>query len=66
MFSARFDEQHEDDQLSEENELYINLYFNQNLKKSDIDKIDVRSQLEQQIQNQESKGSDNNIFLWNY
>ena len=38
-------------------ELYMNLNINHNLTESDIDNIDVRSQLEHQIQNQEMKES---------
>ena len=44
-FSARFVKQDEEDQVLEELELYINLNFNRNLTETDIDHIDVRSQL---------------------
>ena len=48
MFSARFDQQDEDGQLSEETELFNNLNINHNLTQSDPDKIDIRSPLEHQ------------------
>ena len=57
LFSASFYEINEEDQRSNEIELYINLNNNHNLIVSDIDNIDIRSQLEQQIQNQETKES---------
>ena len=41
VFSARFDEQNEDNQLLNETELIIKLKLNHNLTESDIDKIDV-------------------------
>ena len=55
VFSARFDEQDEDDQVLDEIEVYNTLNKNQNLTQSDIDNIDVGSPIEQQIQNEESK-----------
>ena len=57
VFSARFDQQDEDGQLLEDTELFINLNINQNLTESDLDKIDIRSPLEHQIQKQEMKDS---------
>ena len=57
LFSASFYKINEEDQRYNEIELYINLNINHNLKESDIDNIDIRSQLEQQIQNQEMKES---------
>ena len=57
VFSARFDEQGEDGQLLDEIELFINLNMNYNITQSDIDKIDIRSPLEHQIQKQEMKDS---------
>ena len=57
VFSTRFDKQDEDDQVLDEIEIWIILNFNRNLTESDIDEIDVRPQLEQQIWNQESKDS---------
>ena len=57
LFSASFYKINEDDQRNNEIELYINLNINHNLTESDIDNIDVRSQLEHQIQNQEMKES---------
>ena len=53
LFSASFYEINEEDQRNNEIELYINLKINHILTESDIDNIDVRSQLEHQIQNQE-------------
>ena len=57
LFSASFYKINEEDQRNNEIELYINLNINHNLTESDIDNIDVRSQLEHQIQNQEMKES---------
>ena len=57
LFSASFYKINEEDQRNNEIELFINLNINHNLTESDIDSIDVRSQLEQQIQNQEKKES---------
>ena len=57
LFSASFYEINEEDQRYNEIELYMNLKINHNLTESDIDNIDVRSQLEHQIQIQETKES---------
>ena len=57
LFSAGFYKINEEDQRSNESELYIHLNNNHNLTESDIDIIDVRSQLEHQIQVQETKES---------
>ena len=57
VFPARFDKQDEDNQVLDETELFINLNINHNLTESDLDKIDVRSPLEHQIQQQEMKDS---------
>ena len=57
VFSAGFDKQDEDNQLLDETELFIILNNNHKLTESDLDKIDVRSQLEHQIQQQEMKDS---------
>ena len=57
VFSARFDKQDEDGQLLEEIEIIINLNINHILTQSDLDKIDIRSPLEHQIQQQEMKVS---------
>ena len=57
VLSARFDKQDEDDQLLDETELFINLNINQNLTESDLNKIDFKSPLEHQIQQQEMKAS---------
>ena len=55
VFSARFDKQNEANQVLDETELFINLNTNHNLKESDLDKIDIKSPLEHQIQQQEMK-----------
>ena len=57
VFSARFDKQDEDGQFLDETELFINLNINQNLTPTDLDKINIRSPLEFQIQQQEMKDS---------
>ena len=57
FFSASFYKNNEEDQKYNEIELYINLKIKHNLTESDIDKIDVRSQLEHEIQIQETKES---------
>ena len=57
VFSARFDKQDEDDQLLDETELFLNLNINHNLTQSDLDKINIISPLEFQIQQQEMKDS---------
>ena len=57
LFSASFYKINQEDQRNNEIELYINLNINHNITESDIDNIDVRSQLQQQIQNQEMKKS---------
>ena len=57
LFSASFYKINEEDQRFNDIELYINLNINHNLTESDIDNIDVRSQLEHQIQNQEMENS---------
>ena len=57
LFSASFYKFNEEDQRNNEIELYINLKINNILTESDIDNIDIRSQLEQQTQVQETKES---------
>ena len=57
LFSASFYKIKEEDQRNNEIELYITLIIKHNLTESDIDNIDVRSQLEHQIQIQETKES---------
>ena len=57
LFSASFYRINEEDQRDNHIELYINLKINNNLTESDIANIDVRSQLEQQIQVQETMES---------
>ena len=51
----KFDKQDEDDEVLEGNELYISLNNNVKLTEAGIDKIDIRSQLKQQIKNQQTK-----------
>ena len=58
LFSTSFCKINEDHQRSDETELFINLKITHKLTESDIDKIIVRSQLEHQIQFQETKESD--------
>ena len=57
LFSASFSKINEEDQRSDEIEIFINLNINNNLTESDIDNIDIKSQLEQQIQIEETKDS---------
>ena len=57
LFSASFYKINEEDQRNNEIELYINLEINNILTESDIDNIDIRSQIEHQIQIQDTKES---------
>ena len=57
VFSASFYKINEEDQRSDEIELYISLNINNNSTETDINNIDVKSQLEHQIQFQETKES---------
>ena len=57
LFSASFYKINEEDQRDNHIELYINLKINNNLTESDIANIDIRSQLEHQIQMQELEES---------
>ena len=57
LFSASFYKINEEDERSDEIELFINLNINNNLTESDIDNIDVKSQFGHQIQIQETKES---------
>ena len=57
LISASFYKIIEEDQINNEIELHINLNINHNLTETDIDNIDVRSQLEHQNQVQETKES---------
>ena len=57
VFSARFGKQDEDNQVLDETELSINLNINHNLTENDLDKIDIKSPLVHQIQQQEMKDS---------
>ena len=53
VFSARFDEQDEDNQVLDGTKYFINLNYNHNLTESHLDNIDVMSPLQHQIQQQE-------------
>ena len=57
VFLSGYDKQDEDNQLLDETELFFNLNINHNLTESGLDKIDVRSPLEHQIQQQGMKDS---------
>ena len=57
VFSAKFDKQDEDNQVSDKTELFINFNISHNLTESDLDKIDIKSPLEHQLQQQEMKDS---------
>ena len=57
LFSASFFKINEEDQRSDEIDLFNNLKINNKLTESDIDIIDNKSQLEHQIQIQETKES---------
>ena len=57
LFSASFYKTNEEDQRKNEIELYMNLKINHKVTETDIDNIDVRSQLEHQKQVQETKES---------
>ena len=54
---ARFDKQDEDNQILDETKVFINLNFNHNLTESGLKKIDIKSPLEHQIQQQDMKNS---------
>ena len=55
IFSASFHRINEKNPRSDEIELFINFNINHKLTETDIEKIDVKSQLEHQIQIQETK-----------
>ena len=57
LFSASFYKINEEDQRSDEIDLFINLNINNNSTETDINDIDVNSQLEHKIQIQETKES---------
>ena len=57
IFSTGFYKIKEEDQRSDETELFNNLNINHNLTENDIDKIDIKSQLEHQFQIQATKES---------
>ena len=57
LLSASFSKINEGDERNDEIEFLISLNINHNLTETDIDNIDVNSQLENQIQIQETKES---------
>ena len=57
VISARFDKQSEGNQSLDQTDVFNKLNTNHNLTESDLDKIDIRSPLEDQIQQQEKKNS---------
>ena len=57
LFSACFCKINEEDQGSDEFEIFNHLNINNNLTETDLNNIDVKSQLEHQIQIQETKES---------
>ena len=57
VFSARFDKQNQNDQVLDEVDFYIISKSIRKLTESNFDNVDVISQLEQQIQNQETRDS---------
>ena len=57
LFSVSFYKINEEDQRSDEIELFIKLNVNNNLTETDINNMDVKSQLEHQIETQETKES---------
>ena len=57
LFSASFHKINEEDQKSDEIEIFFNLNNNHNLTESDDNNIHVKSQIEHQIQVQETKES---------
>ena len=57
VFLCNFDKQGEMGEILDETELFINLNINHNLTESDINKINIRWDLERQIQKQEMKDS---------
>ena len=57
VFFAGFDQEDEGDQVLDEPEFYINLDTNRSLSESDINNTHIRSQLENQQQNQETRDS---------
>ena len=57
LFSASFHKIYEEDQRSDETDFFEILNINHNLTEADTNNIDVKSQLEHQIQFQETKES---------
>ena len=58
LFSAGFYKINGEDQKSDEFEMLTSLNINRNLTESDISNVDVKSQLEHQIQIQETEESE--------
>ena len=58
LFSASFNKTNEEDQRYNEIELYINLKIIHNITESNLDTIDVTSQLKDRIDIQETKNQD--------
>ena len=57
LVSAKFYKINEEDQTSDETQLFIYLNINHNLTETDNDNVDVKSQLQHQIQIPETKDS---------
>ena len=57
LFLASFYEINEEDRRSDEFEIFINLKINNSLTEIDFDKIDIKPQLEHEIQIQETEES---------
>ena len=55
VLSATFDKQDGDIQLLDETEIFTNLKINHTLAETDIDKIDVKSPLQHQFQQQKMR-----------
>ena len=58
LFSTSFYQINEEDQRSDEIEIFNNLNINHILTETDINYIDVKYQLQHQMQNQEAKDSE--------
>ena len=57
VFSGRFDQQDEDNQVIDQTEFFINININHNLPETDFDNFDNKSPLEHQIQQLEMQDS---------
>ena len=58
VFSARLDKQDGDNHLLDETELFTNFKTNHKLTESDLDRIDIKSPLQHQIQQHDMKNSE--------